>query len=101
VLVDGTARCDIRHRLWSPPARPSDCPDEVDFGQGLIVAVSGPAMFVCAGDTALIPHAPVLAYGRTDRYGSFYCSSTISGVTCRSARSGHGFFISRRTYRLL
>ena len=55
VLVDGTARCDIRARTWSPPPRPASCPPEVDFGQGIVVATAGRAMFVCAGDTALIP----------------------------------------------
>ena len=100
VLVDGTARCDIRARTWPPPPRPGSCPSEVDFGQGIVVATAGRAMFVCAGDTALIPAAPILAYGRIDLYNGFYCSSERSGVTCRSAHSGHGFVISRTGYRL-
>jgi hypothetical protein len=100
VLVDGTARCDIRGRTWSPPPRPGNCPSEVDYGQGIVVASAGRAMFVCAGDTALIPRAPILAYGRIDLYDDFYCSSERRGVTCRSAHSGHGFVISRNGYRL-
>ena len=100
VLVDGTARCDIRRRTWSPPPRPRSCPPEVDYGQGIVVATAGRAMFVCAGDTALIPRAPILDYGRIDLYDGFYCSSERGGVTCRSAHSGHGFAISRTAYRL-
>jgi hypothetical protein len=100
VLVDGTARCDIRARTWAPPPRPGNCPSEVDYGQGIVVSTAGRAMFVCAGDTALIPHAPVLAYGRIDVDDGFYCSSERSGVRCRSAHSGHGFVISRAGYRL-
>jgi hypothetical protein len=100
VLIDGTARCDIRDRSWSPPPRPHSCPVEVDFGQGIVVATAGRAMFVCAGDTALIAHAPILAHGRIDLHDGFYCASEPGGVTCRSAHSGHGFVISRTGYRL-
>ena len=100
VLTDGTARCDIRRRRWSPPPRPGDCPPVVAYGQGIVVATAGRPRFVCAADSALIPGAPILAFGRTDLHDGFYCSSERSGVTCRSAHSGHGFLISRAGYRL-
>jgi hypothetical protein len=100
VILDGTARCDIIVRSWTPPARPSACPHIVDFGQGLEVARGGPARFVCAGDTSLDPHAPILAYGQRTARRSLECTSRITGMTCRSSRSGHGFFISRQGYRL-
>lgn len=99
-LLDGLARCDILQRSWSPPPRPSSCPHIVDFGQGLVVATTGAARFVCAGDTAADPQAPILAYGQVDVVGPLRCASAVTGVTCRSTRTGHGFFISRQGYRL-
>jgi len=100
VILDGTARCDILTRSWKPPARPSKCPHIVDFGQGLMVSVTGPARFVCAGDTSMDPQAPILGYGHTLSRGGLSCSSATTGMTCRSTRTGHGFFISRQGYRL-
>ena len=99
MVLDGTARCDINHRDWSPPARPSSCPDEVDFGQGLQI-VKGASAFVCAGDTAMDPSAPTLAYGSQSVEGPFRCVSATTGMTCTDASTGHGFFISIQSYRL-
>jgi hypothetical protein len=99
VLLDGTARCDIAKRAWSPPKRPPGCPDEVDFGQGLQVGRNDQSgSFVCAGDTALNPEAAALAYGSDDRSGGFLCTSRAAGVTCTNS-GGHGFFISIQSYR--
>jgi hypothetical protein len=100
VILDGVARCDIIGRSWLPPPRPASCPHEVDFGQGLTVSRNGPAALVCAGDTALDPGAPILQYGRVDAGGGLRCLSSPAGMTCRSTRSGHGFFISRQRYSL-
>ena len=96
----GTARCDILQRSWKPPARPASCPTIVDYGQGAIVARTGRARLVCAGDTSMDPHAPILPYGRTIVRGVLSCSSATTGMTCRSSRTGHGFFISRQGFRL-
>jgi len=100
VIVAGTARCDLRQRSWSPPARPKSCPNVVDFGQGLIVSSSGPGQLVCAGDTALDPSAPTLPYGTDTVVGGFRCASRTTGMTCTNASDGHGFFIARETYRI-
>ncbi len=100
VILDGTARCDILERSWTPPQRPASCPSEVDYGQGLTVPRIGPAALVCAGDTAMDRGAPTLPYGSVDAVGVLRCTSELSGMTCRSARSGHGFFISRQRYSL-
>jgi len=99
-IIGGTARCDILARSWSPGPRPKSCPRIVDYGQGLIVGTTGAARLVCAGDTAANPSAPVLAYGQADVIGALSCSSATTGMTCRSSRSGHGFFISRQRYRI-
>ncbi|HXD55779.1 MAG TPA: DUF6636 domain-containing protein [Solirubrobacteraceae bacterium] len=99
MLIGGVARCDIQRRDWRPPARPKDCPQIVDYGQGLEIGSSGAARFVCAGDTARDPAAPALAYGRTSEAGGFSCESATTGVTCRRS-DGHGFFLSIQSYRI-
>lgn len=99
-ILDGTARCDINHRDWSPPPHPAWCSKEVDFGQGLTVGMSRRAQFVCAGDTALDPSGRPLPYGATDKVGAFVCGSATTGVTCTNLRTTHGFFISIQRYRI-
>jgi hypothetical protein len=93
------ARCDTRERTWSPPPEPKSCIKiGLDFGQGLVV---GPhrAEFVCAGDTVL--GGPViLPYRASAQRGTLICVSRTAGVTCRNTAIGHGFFLSRATYRL-
>jgi hypothetical protein len=100
MIIDGTARCDIRQRTWSPPPRPASCPNVVDFGQGLTVAGSGLGRLVCAGDTTLDPAAQVLPYGTDTVAGGFRCASATSGMTCTSTHTGHGFFIAVQGYRV-
>jgi hypothetical protein len=93
------ARCDIRTRTWSPPPEPASCRKiGLDFGQGLVV---GPhrAEFVCAGDTTLGGPA-ILPYRSSSQRGTLLCVSRVAGVTCRNTANGHGFFLSRATYRL-
>jgi hypothetical protein len=99
VLVGGSARCDIRHRTYTLPPRPKSCPHVVNFGQGVFVAGSGTGRIVCAGDTALNA-GHVLAYGSSDTFGRFACTSATTGVTCTNTHNGHGFFISIQSYRL-
>ncbi len=99
MIIAGTARCDIRHRTWSPPTRPKGCPSVVDFGQGLIVSRSGSGRLVCAGDTTLDPSATPLAYGSSTVVAGFRCSSDTVGMTCADSSTAHGFFISIGSYR--
>jgi hypothetical protein len=58
---------------------------------------------VCSGG-ALYPGADrpsyvTLPYGKTWRQKMFSCSSRVSGVNC-SNPNGHGFFLSRQTWRV-
>lgn len=92
VIVDGSARCDIVRRSWALPARPTTCPSEVDYGQGLILTRSGVGRLVCAGDTARDLTSPKLAYGSTSQVGDLECASRVSGLTCTERLDGHGFF---------
>lgn len=96
-LSGGTGRCDIRQRSWSPPPQPSNC--DLDFGQGISVG-GGRAGFVCAGDTTLDPRYKALPYGQSSQIGPIRCSSTTSGMTCKNTGTGHGFFLSRQSYRI-
>ncbi|HKZ15076.1 MAG TPA: DUF6636 domain-containing protein [Solirubrobacterales bacterium] len=98
-LYEGGARCDIRKRDWSPPPRPAQCPEQVDYGQGIEVAHRGEAGFVCAGDTALDPSASALSYGTASQVGGAECISRKNGVTCVN-QAGHGFFLSVQSYQV-
>jgi hypothetical protein len=91
-------RCDIRERTWAPPPKPASC--DLDWGQGIQISGSAVPQFVCAGDTALDPASTVLAYGARTRQGSIVCESAQAGVTCTNEASGHGFFLSRDSYRI-
>jgi hypothetical protein len=51
-------------------------------------------------DTVRDPHARVLAYGRSTSFGKLRCTSRRTGITCRSARSGHGFLVSVEKQRV-
>ena len=92
-----TVRCDIRSRLRPEPKRPASCP--LDYGDSLQVRRAGRTILVCHGDTAIDPHARVLAYGHLFRRDAITCVSRFSGLTCMNA-SGHGFFLSRQSWRV-
>jgi hypothetical protein len=97
-LADDTVRCDIAERNWAPPPRPSNCPDFIGYGQGITLAPTGSARFVCAGDTAL-GGGPALPYGEYRAGGGMSCLSEVSGMRCSNS-DGHGFTLSREEYTL-
>ena len=95
--------CGIKSGLKPPPPRiHCEAGDPNDKRIGL--TDTGRARPVlCAGDPGpLLPQiearARVLAYGTKIRIGRITCSSAITGLTCRN-RSGHGFFMSRQSWR--
>ena len=93
------ARCDIRERDWKPTPEPKSCKKiGLDYGQGIVVAKNH-AEFVCAGDTSLGGPA-TLAYGRASQRGVFRCESEEDGITCTNVENGHGFFLSRQSFRI-
>ena len=96
VAAAGELRCDILKRDWEPPPSPSPC--ELDYGHGLELGDSGPARFVCAGDTVVDPSSPVLGYGEYIEAKGFRCESAESGLSCVSQASGHGFTLSRERF---
>src|SRR5688572_24642381 len=93
------ARCDIRNRSWEPPpGDPAEKNCELDYGQGIVVSEDH-AEFVCAGDTSL-GGPNTLPYGQTSQRGRFVCESEPDGVTCSHLENGHGFFLSKESYRI-
>jgi hypothetical protein len=94
-----SARCDIRQHDWTPPPKPQYCIKAgVDWGGGVAVA-DHRASVVCAGDTTL-GGPGLLGYGHSSQRGTILCVSRPAGVTCRNTATGHGFFLSRASYRL-
>jgi hypothetical protein len=59
------------------------------------IACSGGALYTGTDR----PSYATLPYGKTWRQKMFSCSSRISGVNC-SNPNGHGFFLSRQTWRV-
>ncbi len=91
-------RCDIASGLKPRPGRPKDC-RHLAWGDSYSMGVRGRSILTCHGDTAIDPHAKVLAYGKTWSRGGFTCTSRAAGLTCRNA-SHHGWFLSRQhSYR--
>jgi hypothetical protein len=91
-----SARCDIRHHSWTPPPAPASC--DLDWGNAIALDRRGKGGFICAGDTALgFPRR--LDYGESVRRGRFRCTSLSTGVRCVNRRNGHGFRLSRESYR--
>ena len=97
VSADAT-RCDVREHTWAPPPKPPSC--DLDWGSGIQISGTAKPEFVCAGDTALDPASTVLGYGQRTRQGSIVCTSEAAGVTCTNEGSGHGFFLSRDSYKI-
>jgi hypothetical protein len=88
-------RCDTRYvtKYSQPRYKPRGC--DLDWGP-LSMGPRGRAHVICAGDTALNGHAPVLRYGTSKLYaGKFRCTSRPTGLRCQN-RSGHGWFLSRQ-----
>ena len=92
------AVCEIREHTFDSPPTPSDC--ELDFGTMVAVEGRQPARFLCHGDTGFGATDSVLAYGDSLTNGMATCTSRESGMTCTSADGGHGFELSRGSYRL-
>lgn len=94
-------RCDIAEREWEPGPRPADCPEESDYGQGVVLDTKGKTQPVCAGDTQLGAER-VLEYGSSEKVGTFSCKSSEKGILCladttngRDYYSAGGFRMSR------
>jgi hypothetical protein len=94
--------CGIKSGLRPAPPRTADCRVLDYVGNRVTLSASGHAQPVaCAGDAGPFasPTTPAkLAYGSRWRGGGLSCTSQRSGLTCRNA-AGHGFFLSRASWR--
>lgn len=97
-MSGANAVCEIREHTFDSPPQPSDC--ELDFGTMVAIEGRQPARFLCHGDTGFGGTDSVLAYGDSLTTGLATCTSRESGMTCTSADGGHGFELSRGSYRL-
>jgi hypothetical protein len=100
-LSPSAVRCDIIHKSWTPPPKPSSC--DLDWG-GMHIA-AGKAGFTCAGDSLIgsgteSSATETLAYGQAFRSGSVRCTSESSGLTCLDEKTGRGFTLSAERYVL-
>lgn len=92
------AGCDVADMHW-----PLTAADVASCGQmalaGLSLPAHGTVGFDCRTDVAVPDPQRVLAYGKTIADGPITCSSAATGVTCRDRSTGHGFFVSRDSFR--
>lgn len=89
-------RCDIYEHSWVAPPRPTPC-DFGDYGSSVGMSRKGTARFLCVSDA--MDSGRTLTYGTSIQYGPFFCRSRPKGLKCFNDR-GHGWFLSRETYRL-
>ena len=90
-------RCDIRSHL-RPAPRPRACGEGV-YGESVGMTKTAAARVLCISDTTYNPNARALAYGTTWARDGFRCTSRSAGLTCTNSR-GHGFFLSRESWRV-
>jgi hypothetical protein len=83
-------RCDVNFETRFRH-KPASC--EFDWGRSFGLSKNGRARVLCVSDSTYSPHAQVIAYGTTRRFGPFTCASRRTGLTCRN-RKRHGFTLS-------
>jgi hypothetical protein len=90
-------RCDIRSHLRPAPAY-HRCVEGV-YGESVGMTKTGTARVLCISDSVYNLRARVLVYGTSWARDGFRCASRAVGLTCTNLR-GHGFFLSRETWRV-
>jgi Family of unknown function (DUF6636) len=97
----GSIECGVGSGLKPPPA-PLHCSAGDPNDKRVSLTATGRAVPVrCAGDPGPFlsrAGAGVLGYGQTWSGGGISCSSATTGLTCKN-RVGHGFFLSRESWR--
>ncbi len=88
--------CEIFTGLAPEPAQ--DC--DLDW-TGISLGRTGMPYPNCAGDTnrQAAEGAPILQYGGEWKRGAISCKSEQTGLTCTNTE-GHGFFLSRASWRI-
>lgn len=107
-FVGGTPallECGVASGLIPPAPRPprsfGSCQVDDPASDRVRLHGAGETFSFCAGDPGVIAlqgRVPTLGYGASIHKGPFTCSSATSGLTCRNS-AGHGFFLSRQSWR--
>ena len=95
--------CGVKSGLKPPPRRIHCQAGDPNDKRVALQAHGRATPVLCAGDPGpLLPQieakARVLAYGTSTTFGGITCRSAVTGLTCRN-RDGHGFFVSRQSWR--
>jgi hypothetical protein len=94
LYAGGTLRCDLLSGLNPEPQQPCD----FDWG-GTQLDANGSAKPSCISDTIAGEVTAVLAYGQKWQGHGISCLSDESGLRCENG-AGHGFFLSRESWRV-
>ncbi len=101
-LMRDSAACTVFEHTWRPPGDAESC----EYADGDADVVPAAEAFVAAGTANVYStcrateDAARLAYDRGYRLGAFTCMSLTSGMECRNRRTGHGFLVSKASYRV-
>ena len=105
INTQASVACRIKSGLKPPP--PTERPGCVSRGEVFLRATGRVQIgrSICPGEDegdagvlAFESVAQVLAYGATWSGDGVRCTSAVTGLTCRN-QSGHGFFLSRESWR--
>jgi len=100
-LVSGKLACTVKHHDYkiATCTKPEKEIPVALRGLRVLLASSGGVFHDgCLGYTLIGSPATKISYNRLAAGGGFVCEVQQSGVTC-SARSGHGFTLSRSTFK--
>jgi len=100
--VSTLLECGVASGLVPPAPKPQEGCLAVDPAANRVrLNSTGRTYGFCAGDVGVLAmqgRATVLSYGSTWHRGPYRCSSATVGLTCKNS-SGHGFFLSRQSWR--
>jgi hypothetical protein len=99
----GSLECGIKTGLKPPPRRIHCQAGDPNDKRVSLTESRRAEPVLCAGDPGpLLPQieakARVLAYGSSIKIGRITCTSSSTGINCRNL-TGHGFFLSRQSWR--
>lgn len=97
----GSVECGVKSGLKPPPPRVACSAGDPNDKRVSLTANGRAVPVTCAGDPGPFVSestASVLGYGQSWSGGGISCSSATTGLTCKN-RVGHGFFLSRASWR--
>lgn len=95
-LQPAFVECQVRTHTWPSPKKPSDCHNA--WGSRVQVAVGTKGEFICWFGESLLGAKRVLPTGEALKVGLVTCRAVSGGVQCSA--EGHGFTLTKATYRL-